>query len=408
MNSDDVTEVLRALARQEISPAQAQELISGPPPLRCPVDYDQPQLRDHLGTNPFDGREDTRVLLGVTHATLAVQAHLAAGAALPVRVADLTVTAPVLLRPGGRGELTVTRTGPRFAVRFHADGSDTEVAHGGYRPVDAAPPPAASPPPSGDPVGEEELYGSVSTRRGPALRALRTARIAHGWVTGPLTRSPEDGDHALPVSLLDGVFVASMALLRGTAAGMWVPMLIEELTVYALPGPSCHAEVRLARASAQAAAVDAVLRDEDGRALVVVRGLTYRFVGGDPVVSDAVRSEPPGGHRDDSTAPGGASAVVPASALGGASAVVSTGADLSGRVTGYLRAVVAEETGIEELPATEPFMSCGIDSSQLITMVRRIEDDLGVELYPTLFFEQQCLAELSAYFVAEHASVVGE
>ncbi|MDG4810843.1 SDR family NAD(P)-dependent oxidoreductase [Micromonospora sp. WMMD1120] len=401
MNSDDIADILRALARREISPAQAQTLIAGPAPFRSPVDYDQPQLRDHLGTNPFDGREDTRVLLGVTHAALAVEAYVAAGGDLPVTVADLTVTAPVLLRPGGRGSITVERTGQRFAVRFHADGSDTEVAHGAYRPAQAAPPRVAVAATSGEPVGEDELYGSVSTRRGPALRALRAARIADGLVTGALARGPEDGDSTLPASLLDGVFVASMALLGGTTAGMWVPMLVEALTVYAVPGPSCHTEVRLVRAGARSAAVDAVLRDEDGRALVVVAGLTYRLI--EDAVAGGTVGPGPGRARPEApstTAGGPAPAGLPVTA--------PTGDDLAGRVTAYLRAVVARETGIEELPATETFMSCGIDSTQLITLVRRIEDDLGVELYPTLFFEQQCLAELSAYFVAEHASVVGE
>ncbi|MGC4746935.1 SDR family NAD(P)-dependent oxidoreductase [Micromonospora sp. DT201] len=396
MNSADVHEVLRALARREISPAQAQTLISGPQPFRYPVDYDQPQLRDHLGSNPFDGRADTRVLLGVTHAALAVQAHLAAGGALPVRVADLTVTAPVLLRPGARGEITVARTGDeeRFDVRFDTDGSSTEVARGAYRPADVAPPPAPTTP--GDPIGEDELYGSVSTRRGSALRTLRTARIADGRLTAALTRTSDDTGLALPPSLLDGVFVASMALLRGAGAGMWIPMLIEDLSVYAVPGPSCAADVRLVRASAQAATVDAVLRAEDGRALVVVRGLTYRFLGGVSADLDAV-SPGPADDRPPAT---------PAAGLA-ADPTGPGGDDLLGRVTAYLRGVVVRETGIEDLPATEPFMSCGIDSTQLITMVRRIEDDLGLELYPTLFFEHQSLAELAAYFVAEHASVVG-
>src|SRR5262249_28949879 len=58
------------------------------------------------------------------------------------------------------------------------------------------------------------------------------------------------------------------------------------------------------------------------------------------------------------------------------------------------------------------FMELGADSSSLIAIVQQVEKEIGIELYPTLFFEYQNIKELSTYLYAEHhekfSSYLGE
>ena len=62
--------------------------------------------------------------------------------------------------------------------------------------------------------------------------------------------------------------------------------------------------------------------------------------------------------------------------------------------------VLAIEAG--EISATKNFMDLGIDSIQLITLVRDIEAEIGIELYPTLLFEHQNADTLSLFMAQEY------
>ncbi|MGA1823079.1 MAG: thioester reductase domain-containing protein [bacterium] len=52
------------------------------------------------------------------------------------------------------------------------------------------------------------------------------------------------------------------------------------------------------------------------------------------------------------------------------------------------------------------FMDLGVESSQLIEIAQQIEQDLNIELYPTLFFEYQNIKELANYFKEKHAETM--
>lgn len=74
-------------------------------------------------------------------------------------------------------------------------------------------------------------------------------------------------------------------------------------------------------------------------------------------------------------------------------------------VIGYLTKKVKELPGLgsASIDIKMNFMDLGIDSTSLIDMSKTIESDLDVELYPTLFFEYQNIAELAEYFIEEHS-----
>lgn len=58
-----------------------------------------------------------------------------------------------------------------------------------------------------------------------------------------------------------------------------------------------------------------------------------------------------------------------------------------------------------ELPSDKKFMELGLDSIQLVNLVKELEKETGKELYPTLFFEYQNILEVSHYLTTEFPEV---
>ena len=54
------------------------------------------------------------------------------------------------------------------------------------------------------------------------------------------------------------------------------------------------------------------------------------------------------------------------------------------------------------IPLDQNFMDLGIDSNELIELVDTFETEIGIELYPTLFFEYPNIASLARFFGTEH------
>jgi acyl transferase domain-containing protein/acyl carrier protein len=77
--------------------------------------------------------------------------------------------------------------------------------------------------------------------------------------------------------------------------------------------------------------------------------------------------------------------------------------DLTTVINSYVVNKFVSITGIEP-DKTKNFMMLGIDSNAMIHLVKEIEDELSIELYPTLFFERENIAQLVAYFTEEHAA----
>ncbi|NMO14585.1 KR domain-containing protein [Pyxidicoccus fallax] len=92
-----------------------------------------------------------------------------------------------------------------------------------------------------------------------------------------------------------------------------------------------------------------------------------------------------------------------------ASADTAAGGDFEARVLRFLEERlrrVLQLTG--ELPVDRGFMNLGASSASLLGATRELERELGVELFPTIFFEHGNLAALAAYFTEHHADRMRE
>ncbi|MBM0279278.1 polyketide synthase dehydratase domain-containing protein, partial [Micromonospora tarensis] len=403
----DIRAVLAEFRAGRLSRDEVRALLeSTPATVVRSFRYDEPYLRAHQ----VFGRQ---VLLGVTHCALAVELTRAGDTSRHLR--GLTFHEPVVLDPGEATEVTV-------AV---AERDGRRVVESRYRAAAASRLSVTAELRDGDRLAElptldldglrtghsrdgGQLAANPLLAREPALRCVEQVWVGDGESLGRLrltadARAALSGLAVHPV-LLDGGFVTGAAavdeaiLLPPGTPGMWIPVAIAAVHGSGPLPEVCYCRARVRRADAHALTMDLVLADESGRPLLAVDGFTFRHVRDTQLFTAAA----PEGLAVPVAAPEGLA--VPVAAPEGPAD------DLLGRVEAYLAGLVAGHLDVEPttLDRAANFMELGVQSGELIDLTRRIEDDLGVELYPTLFFEQQCLAELSAYFVAEHASVVGE
>lgn len=398
--SDFRSEVLRQTLREvrdgRMSNREAKRILElGSDSPSATIGYAAPRVRDHRGLNPFDSRPGTRVVLGLTWCAMAITTLMRAqGGAVGLRSVsfdrpvlldgeDAEVIAHVETQPA-TGVVTVETVGPNDPVGTTvasarqcdagaAESVDLEAARDGLQEVDA-----------------HRLATRVEGQRGPSLQCIRRLWSGQGRVVAELEMSDElelDASClAVDPSLLDAGYVASLELVDGDgergdldgATGVWIPFSIDRVEAHALVGRSSTCVVRNARSRGDVHTCDIALCDDEGRVLLSIVGFTYRFVryGADAPSVDT----PSPGVRDAATMP------------------------LRNRVRDFLADKLWQRNGHVDVLDDETFMSNGMESMGLIELARSIEDDLGVALYPTLFFEHQTLTELVEWFAENHAS----
>jgi len=446
--TNDIRDILQAITTGKINVHEAYQQIekckqggqaadTGPILTRTYI-YGEPALQDHQGKNPFDQRQDSQVLLGVTHGSLAIEAgHQLYPDQDVLHIHRLLITEPVVLYPGEMVDIGIVLK-PGIPNQAQADGGKNfvslyrsssprlsgqpgrEAAQGQFL---LSPGPSARPP-GFDIAGfkaqcrrsmpADPVYGRKESERGPSLRALQHVWLRGEEILGELRLLPETVKNGykylVQPALLDGAFVASLAGQAGESheaaqrPGLWIPFMIKDMRVFigrlTPPVQTCYCHCKPVKVHPELLALDIHLYDDQGHPLVMLEEFTYRFTryGASPHLP------PPGnesGHKEHySPTP----------------KTVSPGytADLTGNIETYISGKLAASLGLprdffkDRRQGAKNFMELGVDSNSLVIMSREIEKELGVELYPTLFFEYQNIKELTGYFAREHGQILAQ
>ncbi len=356
------------------------------------ISFSEPRVRDHIGLNPFDRQRDTHVVLGVTWCSIAMTSLLQMQGA-PASLRSFTLDRPVLLDREAEatahvevdqdaGLLTVDVSnghdnGPVASARLgdvRDEGRTTNLdsIRRGLREVEAS-----------------SLYRRVESQRGPALAVARRVLRGEAMVVAELELGPElrpDANYlAVDPALLDAAYVASLEALPSDvkrespedAEGVWIPFSIDRLDVHDLVTSRCVCVARHVRSRGDVQTFDIDLCDEDGRILLAIEGFAYRYVRYARVASTVKEPASRSSDVEESS--------------------------LRTIIRNYLVDQIMARNDHVAVQEHDTFMSNGMDSMDLIALARAIEDDLGVDLYPTLFFEHQTLDELAAWFEEHHA-----
>ncbi|KJS64700.1 MAG: hypothetical protein JL50_19400 [Peptococcaceae bacterium BICA1-7] len=369
--------------------------------------YDEPLLKDHTVFGD-------QVLLGVTHCSLAVEAWLKAypGRALP-HIHKLFFSSPIILQPSEKVEIDVfieERDGQaKFKNRYSKSpsGEKGETASGEYR--------LAGPQPSSIDIEAfksqcekaieiDQIYRedeSQPIKIGPSLRNIQRVYVRGRDVLGELTLfEGGTGSFAVLPSLLNGAVMCCMYGLPEDFTETYLPFMVKKAHIYRQIKEKCLSFSSIVSIGPEILEADISLCDTDGSVLAELKGFTCKRVRS--AESFSVQGEPGAGSSRSAHLPGSNSSP-PASAakVPGYGDSDSVEVKIERFIVDNIESLLGKSSG-QPVNVNKNFMDLGLDSASLVAFTQKIEKNLGIDLYPTLFFEYQNVKELAAYFAAEH------
>lgn len=206
-----------------------------------------------------------------------------------------------------------------------------------------------------------------------------------------LSQSARLGTYGYSISpaFIDGGFCVASALLpdeiliKDDSYGMYVPFMIKSIKVCGTISDTCYCISKVKKCTDQILVVDYVICDEKGKTVVEVEDFSLKFAQNNEFF-----------HKK-------AEKVEKMEQIEANKLSSIDKEDLWKLVAQYLAQKVAYklEVAPNDISYGKNFMELGLDSNVLISLTSKIEDELGTELYPTLFFEYQNISEMTDYFM---------
>lgn len=393
-----IKEIYQKVADHEIDLEEAMEMTRqanrGNSGFKQRFHHDEAFLRDHIVMGE-------RVLFGVAHPSLAIEA--ARGMYGPDRAMGLSrvlFREPVRVGPGQAVTVHISLAEKNGRQLFRSiardENSEFDAASGEYFHPGAC---------QAGPIdcdglmngasriySDHQIYGQIpSTSHGPSLRTTRKVYVNGDEALGELVLSDEiartyNTFHVHP-ALLDGAFMTMMSTVKESVRDPYVPLMIKAIEVYEKLPDACWCYAEITKNNREIIEADIRICDRSGRCLLLMNGM----------VSKRIHAPRP-------------AEAVPAGARGHEAGATQDGPDdrLLSEIETYLTRKIAKALGKPSgtVNKTINFMDLGIESNKLVNYAQEIEKDLGIELYPTLFFEHQNLAELTRYFAVEHTTAL--
>ncbi len=245
-------------------------------------------------------------------------------------------------------------------------------------------------------AGDEFYSHPADDCYGPSLHSVSQVYILNeGEVLGEVKLTPEmseqSSDYYIHPAIFDACHViSSFSLGDEPALQHRVPFMIKSVEISQHIQKNelnhCYCKVNKIKMNDQIAEMDLLLCNTQGQILVKMMGLTTKKVPNkEALFSSASESIE---HTEKPT-------FTPLKPIG---------TDLLDNIIDYLKQkiAVALQKDKDSVSIENNFMDLGLDSNNMIGAVREIEQELSIELYPTLFFEYQNILSLSKYFLSEN------
>lgn len=240
---------------------------------------------------------------------------------------------------------------------------------------------------------EQACYGAS------LFSVKKVYEIDSGKVLGIIGLTPEmqkeHKQYYLHPALLDACHVTSTLALKGNPVkNHWVPLLIKEIYLdlslesNGFVESACYVQHK--NTNSQISAFDMEIADRKGNVFLLMKGFTTKTVPSRAALlghSEAIKKAP-------------AQKMMPPIEL-----TTAASDDLKSAIQGFIQSIIAPKLNLprEQVPLEKNFMEMGLDSNSMMEAVKNIED-IGIELYATLFFEYQNIYELAQYLEHEHRS----
>jgi acyl transferase domain-containing protein/NAD(P)-dependent dehydrogenase (short-subunit alcohol dehydrogenase family) len=235
-------------------------------------------------------------------------------------------------------------------------------------------------------VDMASIYAGAATRglvHGGLIRARGEIFIGEHGCLVELTAEREQGPHGLVFhpAIIDGAAMACEALRQGEDASLYLPLYYESFSCSESLGTQCFAlvETESLRSVNDILSVDISFYDAAGRQVAVLSRMT----------SKRVRPEAPLGRQNESFA-------APTSTQ---TSSRPTSTDAEARIRAELCRILERHLGV---PAAQidpgiGFFALGMQSAQLLTILKDIESNFAQRFSPTLLFEYGNVDEIAQH-----------
>lgn len=377
--------------------------------------YDEPFLRDHTIMGE-------RVLMGVTHGVLALEAFRTLypeNEKTISHIHKLLFVRPIILYPGENVDVIVKLEEKEERMFFRTEYQKSnqqeyhESASGEFimgscpnlPPIDIS----LFHKQKEKSMSAEQVYRgdhSKAKGHGPSLWIVQKALIRGQEVLGELALNQEiinsTDSYDIHPALLDGAFISSLSAISEELPGLFVPFMIKNIYIFKPFPRNCFCYSKVVKINSEIVEVDIKICDGDGQILVFMQGfMCKRIRSRESFVIN----------KDKSEMNPSSNLLLDAVASVKEGDPVSTGKkphEIKREIERYLISKITPYTGERNhtLIKNKNIMDLGIDSNNLVALVQEMERELGIELYPTLFFEYPNIARLSEYFDAEYGKVL--
>lgn len=415
-------QIYEKVAEQKLTMAEAMELLKG---ITDPLPESSPQNATYTKTFSYDNDllKDHKVLgeqilLGVVHCSLAIEAARArypertlrrirkisfvdairinppdsACVSVEINEKDDCVQFKDTYRMTDRSESFQTASGE---LVFQPDSADTDkkldiqsIIHGEY--------PDASP----------DVFYRAQNIYGPSLFTLQKVYFYQEGAVGEVRLTPpmlsQGGDYAIHPALFDAGCQTALFSVPHEHFGKdpCVPIFIKEIQFYKDVPAHCYCHAKLVKKTNELIIVDIDYYDGGGTLVMRLEGMSAKRVSS----AEALRGNRPE-KKQQAEAVQEKANQNPGRAAIMAEAALS--ADLKRRIESHISEIIRSllKSPVQYVDKKKNFMDIGVDSTQLIQVTKQLENEFGIELYPTLFFEYQNVEELAGYFSDKYSEV---
>ena len=376
------------------------EKAESTPLMSASYQYNEPYLADHLVL-------DEQVLLGVTYCSLGLDGigKIQNNGEKRIRgIRKLLFVEPVRLNHGEEVSIVLQAHDNLFEVAAQKKAATASfpskvVARGQYGILenDVQPQPpridirkikeAASRVFTGEQIYTQER----DLIHGKSLQTILQIYLNHDHVLSHLELTPamaEDGheyDHVHP-AILDGAITGALApafVMDGLDVP-YIPLMIKAVIPHAPTPPRCYAYAKIIKKNREIIECDLFLLDDGGKVSLELKGFVCKRI-----------------HMENLPVP---SAAEEENLFEPEEKPLQIHDDLSMEIEGFISQKIKTliPGSKTTIPPDQNFMDLGLDSYELIRLVNTFEAEVGIELYPTLFFEYPNIASLARFFGTEH------
>ena len=395
--------LIRAVAERRIAPEQAVKVARTQ--VRKTTDKGEVAQRYILNSSNFYVSNHTingsKVVFGMMYCALAIEAVKQKFQIDRFLLKNIIFNSPVVISDDREVEVDVEMSAlvnDEFEVRCNvsrADSCENQCVAEGRLVTYADGAEPRAPGYNSATNSGEEVYQSMALsgiEHGRDLKALTHWTRANDELKFELAVGQnalrEDATLYASPTLLNAAYLASSVFAKISPNKPLIPISIRKLSVLGRLQGTCWGIAHHVSSNKDFFISDVTLYDDAGAAIVTIEGLTGKTV---PSANDML--EP---HNEASTGHSSKDRQ-------GMLASASGSGGIKENIEVYLQGVVGRhlERKESEIPLEISFMELGVNSALLLKMVREIEEDIEVELYPTVFFEYQTIYAVSEYFFKE-------